>query len=206
VKKNFAETFNSIHEAFVASKGSGGLPQPNHRPHRKRKSLRKIIAFYLGNLIVMPAILLIYMTVSSAGLADMVEVLGTKIYQMPIPGASFLEAMDGWNKVSIAMVMAIVLAIVLTIVWKKVFEALQDPGRIQNLKKENPFLLYLVTAIYTLTILVDSTVFYIGLNSTFAASWNDQAQYIPLLATVMFSSILALMGAAHANHFRTEKV
>ncbi|MEM9411162.1 MAG: hypothetical protein AAGA30_08620 [Planctomycetota bacterium] len=202
MKVNLPEAFSSMHEALKATRGSGHMPQPN----RKRKPIRKFIGFLLANLIVMPAILLIYLIVGSHGLTEMVSVLGTPLFRTPIPGASYLEVLDGWNRVSVAMVLSLVLAIVLTVVWKKVFEALQDPGHIAKLKKENPILLYLVGAIYALTITVDGFVFYIGLKSTMAGSWNEQAEYIPLLATILFAGMLALMGAAHANHFRKESV
>lgn len=200
------ESFNSIHEAFNATKGRGDQPMPRRKMHRQRKSIGQIVAFYGLNLIVLPLVVLCYLTVGAEGLRETMGVFQTRVYRLAIPGASYLRDLDGWDKLDLAIPMALVLFIALGLLWKKVFVFLQDGSLITRQKQENPVLFYLMVGIVLIIVLGDAGIFYAGLSSSVASSWNENAGYIPAVATVIYGAGLALLGAWHAEFYKTEKI
>ena len=199
------ESCNSIHEAFSAAPGSGDQPR-NNRRRRRRKTIGQAIAFYGLNIIVLPLVVLCYLTVGAEGLRQTMGVFQTRCYRLAIPGASYLRDMDGWSKLDLAIPMALVLFIALGLLWKKVFVFLQDGSLITKQKQENPILFYLMVGIVLIIVLGDAGIFYAGLSSTVASSWNENAGYIPAVATVIYGAGLALLGAWHADYYKTESV
>ena len=200
------EKFNSLHEAFAAVQGTGSKPHPMSRPFRRRKTVGQNFWFFLLNLIVLPLVVLCYLTVGATGLRDTLDVFQFRLYRLPIPGASYLRDLDGWNKLDLAFPMALVLFIAMTILWKKVFQALHDPGNTMKQQKDNPILFYLMTSIIMIMVLGDAGIFYAGLSSTVDSSWNENSGYIAAVATVIYSAGLALIGAWHASWYQSEKV
>ena len=199
------ESFNSIHEAFSAAPGSGSQPR-NNRPRRRRKTIGQVLAFYALNMIVLPLVVLCYLTVGAEGLRQTMDVFQTRFYRLAIPGASYLRDLDGWDKLDLALPMALVLFIALGLLWKKVFTFLQDGSLITKQKQENPVLFYLMVGIVLIVVLGDAGIFYAGLSSSVASSWNENAGYIPAVATVIYGAGLALLGAWHADYYKTESV
>jgi len=102
--------------------------------------------------------------------------------------------------------MALVLFIALGLLWKKVFTFLQDGSLITKQKQENPVLFYLMVGIVLIVVLGDAGIFYAGLSSSVASSWNENTGYIPAVATVIYGAGLALLGAWHADYYKTESV
>ena len=198
------ESFNSFHEAITAAQGSGGQPHPKSRKHRPRKTIGQAVAFYGLNTIVLPLVGLCYLTVGAEGLRQTMGVFQTRFYRLAIPGASYLRDLDGWDKLDLAIPMALVLFIALGLLWKKVFMFLQDGSLITKQKQDNPVLFYLMVGIVLIIVLGDAGIFYAGLNSTVASSWNENAGYIPAVATVIYGAGLALLGAWHADYYKTE--
>ena len=133
-------------------------------------------------------------------------VFQTRFYRLAIPGASYLRDMDGWDKLDLALPMALVLFIALGLLWKKVFMFLQDGALIASQRQENPILFYLMVGIVLIIVLGDAGIFYAGLSSTVASSWNENAGYIPAVATVIYGAGLALLGAWHADYYKTESI
>ncbi len=201
------ESFNSFQEAFAASPNTGEPPRRVRQNHRPRKSLGQIIAFYSLNLVILPLVALCYLTLGATGLREEMPVFQTRFYRLPIPGASYLRDFDGWDKLDLAAPMALVLFIALGLLWKKIFVFLQDGDRITKQKEDNPVLFYLMAGIVAVIVLGDAGIFYAGLSSTVESSWNQEnAGYIPAVATVIYGAGLALLGAWHADYYRTESI
>lgn len=200
------ESFNSFHEAFTAAQGSGDQPHPKRRRHRRRKTVGQVVGFYGLNIIVLPLVVLCYLTVVAEGLRATMSVFQTRFHRLAIPGASYLRDLDGWDKLDLAIPMALVLFIALGLLWKKVFVFLQDGSLIAKQKHENPVLFYLMVGIVLIIVLGDAGIFYAGLSSTVASSWNENAGYIPAVATVIYGAGLALLGAWHADYYKSESI
>jgi len=199
------ESFGSMQEAFSSSPGDGEAPRPNYRRARRRKSIREVVSFWGLNIIVLPFVLICYETVGAEGLRQTMSVFQTRFYRLPLPGAGLLREYDGFNRLDLALPMAFVLFIAVTLLWVRVFKSLQNYGELDLQRKHNPILFYLVAAMVAIIVLGDAAIFYAGLSSTVASSWTEESSgSTALVATVIYSAGLALLGAWHADYHRIE--
>lgn len=194
------EQFDSFQQAFGASPGSGQPPRSNSKPMKRRRSFGEFIVFWGLNSVILPLVVLCYLTVGAEGLRQTMEVFQTRFYRLPIPGAGMLRNYDGFDRLDLALPMAFVLFVAVTMLWIRVFKELQSDGNLANQRNRNPILFYLLAGIVAVVVLGDAGIFYAGLSSTVASNWNETAEYVPLIATVIYSAGLALLGAWHADY------
>ena len=169
--------------------------------------MQQIAAFFGLNLVVMPPVVLIYVTVVSKGLEITLPVLGTKLYRTGFPGIGALKQYDGFDRLTIATLMSLVLCIVLLMTYKKLFELLQSPGQLKLLRSENPVLFTIVAGIFSTVILADGAAFYAGVASELNSSWGSETSgAIPAVATVLYAATLASISLWHHDYFKTESV
>ena len=173
---------------------------------RKRKSLKQRLVFWLVNLVlVLPAILVVYLTVVAEGLRLLLGVFGTRLSRTAIPGAGILEQFDGWNRVDIASVTALILCVTVSYVWFRVFNELSGRGDLAQGGTPQVVLL-LLSIIAAILVIGDALIFYFGLSSQASSGWTETPQYVCVGATVLYSVGLAFLGAYHGDYHTSGEV
>ncbi len=191
----FDEMDSPFNEAFGKSPES---PRPT--PLRVRKTWQQTLTFWGTNLLVMPFVLVCYLTISAEGLRQMMGVFGMRLYKTPIPGAGLLRNYDGWDKLDIGSVAALLLCVSASYIWFRVFTELMGYGKFTEIRTKKPILFYLLTAFIGIMLIGDSAIFYFGLQSKAAGGWSETPFYIAPMATILYMAGLALLGAWHADY------
>ncbi|EAQ79313.1 hypothetical protein [Blastopirellula marina] len=197
--------FRTFEEAFARDGGQNGSPAPP-KILRRRKSLGKRIVFYAANLVLMPIVALVYLTVGAEGLRVIMPIFQMRLYKLPVPGAGMLRNYDGFDRLDLSMLMALILFIAVTLLWIRVFKELQEMGEITRQRSRNPILFYLLTGIAAIILLGDAGIFYVGLDSQTSSSWSEAPSYVAPAATVLYMAGLALIGAWHADYSHSPTV
>ncbi len=190
--------FDSYDEVFGATDPDGDFPKS--RMLQQRKTLRQRITFYMLNVLVMPLVAICYLTIGAHGLRNIMGIFAMRLYKLPIPGVGLMKGYDGWNRLDLALPSALLLFVAVTIIWVQVFKELQRNDGSLETRNRNPLLFYVLAAIAGIIILGDTTIFYTGLASRTASSWNETPNYVPIAASVIYMAGLALIGAWHSDY------
>lgn len=179
----------------------GGFDQAfGSGPLKLRKKLGEQVAFWGTNCLVMPLIAVCYLVVSAEGLRQMMPVFQTRLYTLPIPGIGTLAEYDGWDRADLAVLMSGLLFIIITIVWIKLFKLLMSDGDILAKRQSNPILFYTLSAVGSSILLGDAVLFFFGLDAKASSGWSNTHPSVPYLCTGLYLSLLAGVGAWHADY------
>lgn len=193
--------FDDMKGGFDQAFGASGTP-----PLRLRKKLGDQIAFWGTNCLVMLLIAVCYLVVSAEGLRQMMSVFAIRLYTLPIPAAGLLRDYDGFDKLDLAVLMSALLYIIITIVWVKLFSALMNGEEFLQKRITNPVLFYTLTTVGGIILLGDATLFYFGLEAKASSGWSNTHPSVPLLCTGLYLSLLAGVGAWHADYHNSGAV
>lgn len=180
----------------AAGSYAGGAHAP---PIRLRKTWDQRLAFAAANLAVLPVVAVCYQVVSSDGLRRMLPVFSVKLSRLPVPGAAYLDAYDGWNRLDGASLAAFVLFGAVTYLWFRLFSELVGDGPLAAARRTKPVLFWMLAAMAGVILAGDGVIFLSGLAAKTAGGWSDTPWYVPPLATVLFLSGQALIGWWHAD-------
>jgi hypothetical protein len=174
-------------------------PRRPLRPLRRRKTLKEKLGFWGINLVFAPLLAICILSVSAEGLRATLPALGIRLARLPLPGADNLAHYSGWSTLDVAMLFALVLAIAVTITWVEFFSCLLGSGSVAGLTESQPVIAYLLAAIACVVVGGDAAIFLVGLNSKVNA-WGGTPTFVPLLATTVYMSLVALLAWLHADY------
>lgn len=168
-------------------------------PLRLRKTSEQRAFFWGANLVVMPLVALVYLTVSAEGLRAMMPVFATPLWKA-VPGGELMRGYAGWSRLDLAMAAALLLFLAVSALLARLFEVLMNGADLEEARAKKPVLFYALAAVAAVVLLGDSAIFYLGLQSKAASGWTETPGYVPALATLMYLSGLALVAAWHADY------
>ena len=169
-------------------------------PIRMNRTWKESFVFWLSNILVLPLIATVYLSVSAEGLRRSLSLLNLKLFKLPIPGVGVLRNYDGWDRLDLAMPLALLLFIAVSLLWGRIFRGLYDTTRTTIRRSHNPALFYLMAGLLATILIADASIFYIGLESHTAGNWSEAAKFAPAVATAVFVAVPALLAAWHADH------
>lgn len=173
------------------------------QPLRRRKTFRQWGAFFLGNLLLIPILLVTHASVAGEGIRGSLPVFQRKLWSLPIPGASFARSYDGFDKLDLSFLAAVTLFAVAALVWKNLFLMLHEvEGR--RTREQPPISWMVRLAIFVSIIGADAALFWAGLASQSAGGWSETPAYVAPLATALFTALIAAVAAWHAD-FHTSR-
>jgi hypothetical protein len=145
--------------------------------------------------IVIPVLGLIYWIVNSQGLRLSISIFATKLYDIPLPGFSFLARYKGVDDLDLAHVFAIFMLFAvwfLTVRLLKMFLfGYEADARLNNTFHKG--FLYSVSAV---VILADLVMFYQGiLDQTWG--FGSAGGLTPAIATIGYTGLLAFLAYVH---------
>lgn len=190
--------FEAMRGGFEQAFGADGTG-----PLRLRKTLGEKIAFWGTNCLVMPLIGTCYLVISAEGLRQMMSVFSIRLSSLAFPGASYLRDYDGFDKLDLAVLMSMLLYIVITMVWIKLFSALMNGEEFLRQRTTNPVLFYTLTTVGTIILLGDAILFFFGLDAKASSGWSNTHPSVPYLCTGLYLSLLAGVGAWHADYHKS---
>jgi hypothetical protein len=196
-------------ESFDQAYAPMGRDEKTARPVSSipiRKSIKEHVVFWSLNAIILPIVAICCLSIGADGMASMLPVLATKIHNLPLPGAEFLEAYSGFSRLNLAMLASIALFIAVAMLWVRIFRELQDIGTLRMLKNENPIRYLLLTSIAFAIIAADAGVIFVGLQSQASSGWSDVPAYVPWAVTGLYMCSLALLGAWHCDFHYSKKL
>lgn len=196
---------NYFDEAF-ARESNPNEPLAPVKPLRRRKPLRQLLTFWGANILLMPVVALIYLTIGAEGLRVSLSIFQLRLYKLPVPGAGLLRQYDGFDRLDLSHLMALILFVVVTFLWIRLFHELQSLGAIAQQRTRNPVLFYALVTICSIILLGDAGLFYVGLASQTSSSWSDTPVYVAPAATVLYFAGLALIGAWHADFAHSSNI
>ncbi|WP_437207140.1 hypothetical protein [Planctomicrobium sp. SH664] len=173
-------------------------------PLRRRKSFREISAFGLGNLLLLPMLIVIHASVAGEGIAKALPVFQRKLHSLPIPGAAYARNYQGFDKIDLSFVAAVGLFFIATLAWRKLFLILAQAGGSLRSTGAAPSTSLIQLGISLCIIVADAALFWAGLASQSASGWSDSPAYVAPLATLLFTAITASVAAWHAD-FHTSR-
>lgn len=198
------EQMNSFQQAF-APVGTGGTTSPTP-VNRRSKSFKDCIVFWTVNLIVvLPAILVVYLTIVAEGLRYLLGAFATPLSRTPIPGAGMLRDLDGWDRADIASVTALILSITVSYIWYRIFNELSGHGNLMGGQRSSIVGLLLL-AISLVLVVGDSLIFYCGISSQANTGWTETPAYVSVGATILYAVGLAFLGAYHSDYHTSGEV
>lgn len=175
-------------------------PESQPQPIRLRKTLQQRLVFYSVNALVLPLVALCYLSISAEGLRQMMSVFAMRLYSLPVPGIGLMRQFDGWNRLDLAIVMSLLLYGAVSYIWFRTFKELMGFGELVSQRSSNPILVYLIASVVGVVILGDCFIFYYGLESKASSGWGNTPAFVPAAATLVYMSLLALVGAYHADY------
>ncbi|MEO1616657.1 MAG: hypothetical protein AAFV88_12445 [Planctomycetota bacterium] len=174
---------------------------------RRRKSLKSQLVFWFVNLfLVVPAIVVVYLTIVADGLRSTLAVFATKLSKLPIPGAGVLAEFDGFNRIDIASVTALILCVTVSYIWYRVFIELSGNGPLGRRGPGADILVWVLGVIAAILVIGDAFIFYAGMSSQASSGWNSTPQFVCIGATVVYTVGLAFLGGYHADYHTTEEI
>lgn len=192
------DKLDSFAQAFERENGSGGR-SVSAEPLKIRKTLSQRLTFIAANALVLPVVAITYQIVSADGLRSMLGVFSTRLYKLPIPGASMMRQYAGWQKLDAASLSALLLFGGVTYIWYRIFSELLGEGRLLQRCRDSLVLFYMVAGIAGIILCGDCVVFYSGLQAKAAGGWVETPAYVAPLATLLFVSGQAAIGWFHAD-------
>tara|TARA_R110002049_G_scaffold309101_2_gene516881 strand:+ start:830 stop:1438 length:609 start_codon:yes stop_codon:yes gene_type:complete len=193
------DQFEDFDEAFahtpVDAEPDGGTPQI-----RRRRESQEWLTFWSANAIILPLVAMIYASVISEGLRQIMPIFQMRLYRMPVPGAGMIRQWDGWDRVDLAFVMSLLLFALVAWLWCRIFIEAQGLGRIAKQRQQNPFVFYMLTTFAVVLIGGDALIFYVGISAQSESDWNETPAYVAPLATVLYSCGLAVLGWWHSDY------
>lgn len=190
-----SQQFQDFDSAFQTAGSSHSL--------RRRKTLGQWGSFLVGNVLLLPPLMITHSVVSGEGIGTALPVFQRKLWSLPIPGASLLIDYDGFDKLNLGFVAAVTLFLVAAQCWKSLFLMFQEfEGPVGLGQMSLPRLIRM--AIFLCVIAADAGLFWAGLASHSASGWSQTPSFAPLLATVLFTALIAAVAAWHAD-FHTSR-
>jgi hypothetical protein len=151
----------------------------------------KVIGF---NLLVLPALVIIYWTINSIGLRLTFPVLSFKVYK--IPGFAVLRMYQGWKDLDLANVTAMGL---LFFVW--LFAVLMMHifvyGGFRRARVNERFVNSFIATAGMVLVIIDAVMFYNGMNEQGSVFGNGEISVMQVVLTIGYST--ALLGVAFVH-------
>ncbi len=174
------------------------------RPLRRRKTLRQTTMFLLGNLCILPIMVVTHASVAGEGIRSSLPVFQRKLWSLPIPGASLARDYDGFDKLDLSFLAAVTLFAIAALVWRNLFLMLHEWSSRANDQEQHPLATLLIAGIYLSVIVADAVLFWAGIASQTTSDWSHTPEYVAPLATVLFTALVAVIAAWHAD-FHTSR-
>jgi len=174
-------------------------PSRPQRPIFLKKSLKQKIIFYGINLLILPLVAIVYLTIIRDGLTTLIPVSQMPLHRLAIPGAGHLKSYDGFDRLSLSHIIALVAFSAALFLWARVFIELMGGGTLSGLKHRSPIVFWFIAAIVFTILLGDAALFFVGLQIQASSSWNETPAYVPIGTTVLYMCGLAGLGAYHAD-------
>ncbi len=187
---SFDEAFSESHVEPVRS-GASRL--------RKRKTIKQITTFWSANALAIPVIGLIAASLVAQGLRGVMPIFQLRLYKLPIPGLAAMKNYQGFDKFDIAILMSLLLFGLVSCLWCRIFTELSGHGTISDQRIKNPIIFYLLTSIAGIIIGVDALIFFTGLLAA-EAGWGETPWFVAPVATLLWVSILAILGWYHSDY------
>ncbi|MEM9409501.1 MAG: hypothetical protein AAGA30_00140 [Planctomycetota bacterium] len=170
------------------------------------KTIKERVVFWLSNLLILPIVVISYVTIASDGLRRMLGGLAIRLHKLALPGAEYLESYSGFDRLDTATLASFALFVAVGILWVRIFRELQDVGELKLQRSRNPVRFFLLAIIAGTIILADSLIFYIGLSIQASSGWNDTPEWVPIAFTVLFMCSISALGAWHCDYHYSRRL
>jgi hypothetical protein len=189
------DRLGTFDEAFAESHVEPMIPRS--KPLKQRKTIKQIFVFWLANALAIPVIGLIAASLVAQGLRLLLPIFQTRLYKLPILAAT--RDYVGFDKIDLAVVMSVLLFALVSCLWCRIFTELAGQGTIAEQRSKNPIIFYLLTGIASIIVGVDALIFFIGLRAA-ESGWGETPFFVAPIATLLWSSILAILGWYHSDY------
>lgn len=143
---------------------------------------------WLWTVFTLLSIGIVYVTVVSEGLRQVVPTLGTKLHKLPLPLAHRLAGYSGWHQLDIAYFMAMILLIAVSWLWKaalRTYLGKDDHMVPRGWDADKYRKIVLILAVLLLG--ADACLFYYGVSQS---GWGRKFSFALLLATAAYIGVL----------------
>jgi len=144
------------------------------------------IKFFGMNLLLIPLVVVIYITINAEGLRAFMPFFGMPAYRLPIPGFSVLQEYDGWDRLDLGHITAFGLLILLSWIWAWVVKHLANGGDAEFEREIRPVLFYIWTLVSTALIGIEAAVFFAGLVSFGGGLWSSTSWAVAFGVTALY--------------------
>ncbi len=159
------------------------------------------IRFFGMNLLLMPLVAVIYVTINAEGLRAFMPFFGMPVYRLPVPGFGILREYDGWNRLDLGHITAFGLLILLSWIWAWVVKNLARTGDSEFEREYRSTLFYIWSIVSTALIGIEASVFFAGLVSFGGGLWSSTSWAVALGVTALYMLGMLCIAKWH-NDFR----
>ena len=188
---------------------TASLSRPTRRPQTKGPfdvclewACARNWALVFWNCTTLPVVGLIYWTIISEGLRAELTVLGTRLYKIPLPGFSYLRDYEGLHSLDLAHAMAILLMLFVLCCWvlllKVTLFGTDDVFVVDERINRWAYFLFL-SVISSIMIVGDALIFWAGIRDRMGSLWGESSGFVPIIATLLYSCLLAACGVIHVH-------
>ncbi|ELP34643.1 hypothetical protein [Rhodopirellula baltica] len=172
---------------------------------KRRKPFGEVMKFLLLIVTVGPLLFVLCLAVAAQGIREMVSVMRTRLYQLPLPGIEKLSEYQGFADLDLSHVASALLFLAVTFIWVRVISEFKGLGPVMGYRQSNPFAFWLYTLIAGVILVTDALVFWAGLAAK-NSGWNDTPAYVPIACTLLYAAGLAAFGALHQSYHQPDQV
>ena len=163
---------------------------PSSPPLRRRKTLQQRCVFWLANLLALPIVYQVHVSITADGLRMLLPVSRKQLFPFTMTGI----------QTDLAVGVSILLFVVIISLWCRIFTEWQGQGTLWSQREGSPRLPYLLASLAGVVILLNAGLFYHGLASQTPPGWAEAPEDVLIISTLFFGCGLALLGWWYSDY------